>query len=201
MELNEKLYNLRKLRGLTLEQVGERVGVGKSTVRKWESGQIANMRRDKIAKLAHALSVSPAYLMGWTEDPSVISVETRRVPIIGDTAAGAPITAERVYDEYVELPADGKRYDAAVHITGDSMEPTYRLGDLALLRYQPDVEDGEAAVVCIDDTVTLKRVYHLSGKVMLQSDNPKYQPILVDEGSCNNVHLVGKVIGFVHWEE
>ena len=201
MELNEKLYNLRKLRGMTLEQVGERVGVGKSTVRKWESGQIANMRRDKIAKLAAALSVSPAYLMGWTDDPNILTVETVRVPIIGDTAAGAPITAERVYDEYIELPADGKRYDAAVHITGDSMEPTYRMGDLALLRYQPDVENGEAAVICIDDTVTLKRVYHVGDKVMLQSDNPKYQPIIVDASTCNNAHIVGKVVGFVHWEE
>ncbi len=63
----EKIKALRTERGLTLEQVGDRVGVGKSTVRKWESGQIANMRRDKIALLAKALDVSPGYLMGWDE--------------------------------------------------------------------------------------------------------------------------------------
>ena len=156
----------------------------------------------KIAILARALNVTEGWLMGLdVPKERELILKTRKVPILGDTAAGAPITAERVYDEYVELPADGKRYDAAVHITGDSMEPTYRLGDLALLRYQPDVENGEAAVICIDDTVTLKRVYHVGDKVMLQSDNPKYQPIIVDENTCNNAHIVGKVVGFVHWEE
>ena len=69
MEFGEKIKALRLERGMTLEQVGNLVGVGKSTVRKWESGQIANMRRDKIALLAQALGVSPAYLMGWSEDP------------------------------------------------------------------------------------------------------------------------------------
>ena len=134
-------------------------------------------------------------------DGSLYEGEIRRIPIIGDTAAGAPIPAERVYDEFVEVPEDGKRYDAAVHITGDSMEPTYRLGDLALLRYQPDVEDGEAAVVCIDDSVTLKRVYHVAGGIMLNSDNVKYKPLIVNADTCTNAHIIGKVIGYLHWEE
>lgn len=72
MEMGMKIKELRLKRGLTLEQLGDRVGVGKSTVRKWESGMIANMRRDKIAKIADALGVSPAYLMGWDENSPAI---------------------------------------------------------------------------------------------------------------------------------
>lgn len=68
MTFGEKMRMLRLQQKLTLEEVGERVGVGKSTVRKWESGQIANMRRDKIALVAKALNTTPAYLMGWDED-------------------------------------------------------------------------------------------------------------------------------------
>ena len=63
-----KIKELRQAKGLTLEQVANVVGVGKSTVRKWETGMIANMKRDKIADLAKALGTTPAYLMGWTED-------------------------------------------------------------------------------------------------------------------------------------
>lgn len=63
----QRIKNLRKEKGLTLEQVANIVGVGKSTVRKWETGMIANMRRDKIADLAKALNTTPAYLMGWDE--------------------------------------------------------------------------------------------------------------------------------------
>ena len=68
MEFNEKIKMLRKQRGLTLEAVGEIVGVGKSTVRKWENGDIKNMGRDKISRLAEALGVEPGYLMGWQEE-------------------------------------------------------------------------------------------------------------------------------------
>ena len=73
-----KIYELRKKNNMTLEEVGSVVGVGKSTVRKWETGEIANMRRDKIAKLAEALHTTPAYLMGWNEG------EEKSVPVSED---------------------------------------------------------------------------------------------------------------------
>lgn len=64
----QRIKDLRQSRGLTLEQVADVVGVGKSTVRKWETGMIANMKRDKIASLANALGTTPEYLMGWTTE-------------------------------------------------------------------------------------------------------------------------------------
>ncbi len=73
MDNPTKLLLRRKELGLTLEEVGRIVGVGKSTVRKWETGYIANMKRDKIARLAKALQVSPAYIMGL--DESAIKTE------------------------------------------------------------------------------------------------------------------------------
>ena len=70
-DMSKKIKDLRLNKGLTLEQVAKVVGVGKSTVRKWETGMIANMKRDKIGLLAKALGVTPAYLMGWAEDVSI----------------------------------------------------------------------------------------------------------------------------------
>ena len=67
MDMGQKIYNLRNQKGMTLEELGTKVGVGKSTVRKWENGIIANMKRDKIARVAEALETTPAYLMGWEE--------------------------------------------------------------------------------------------------------------------------------------
>lgn len=68
MEMGQKIKQMREEKGMTLEELGNRVGVGKSTVRKWENGMIANMRRDKISKLADALGCSPSYLMGWDDN-------------------------------------------------------------------------------------------------------------------------------------
>lgn len=53
--------------GLTMKQVAEIVGVSEATVSRWESGDIENMRRDKIVLLANALKMSPAVIMGWEE--------------------------------------------------------------------------------------------------------------------------------------
>ena len=58
-EIGEIIYERRKELGLTLEEVGKAVGVGKSTVRKWENGMIKNMGRDKIAALASVLHLDP----------------------------------------------------------------------------------------------------------------------------------------------
>lgn len=49
--------------GLTLEDVAQAVGVGRSTVQRWESGLIKNMGRDKIVKLAAVLQISPVELV------------------------------------------------------------------------------------------------------------------------------------------
>ena len=63
MNMGQKINQLRLQKGFTLEELGNLVGVGKSTVRKWENGMIANMKRDKILLVAEALDTSPAYLM------------------------------------------------------------------------------------------------------------------------------------------
>ena len=63
MEIGNLIYNRRKELGLTLEQIGDYVGVSKSTVKKWESGYISNMRRDKIALLAKILQIPPTDLI------------------------------------------------------------------------------------------------------------------------------------------
>ena len=77
-DMARKIKLLRLERNMTLEQVANIVGVGKSTVRKWETGMIANMGRDKIGLLAKALGTTPAFLMGWNEDTPADKKEEAR---------------------------------------------------------------------------------------------------------------------------
>ena len=65
----------RKELGLTLDELGKLVGVSKSTVKKWESGYIKNMRRDKIISLAKALQVSPMDILLSVEQSDTYIVE------------------------------------------------------------------------------------------------------------------------------
>lgn len=68
MDIKSKLKNRRLELGLTIEDVARIVGVSGATVSRWETGDIENMRRDRIALLAKALKVSPSYIMGWEEN-------------------------------------------------------------------------------------------------------------------------------------
>ena len=70
MELKDKIKTRRLQLGLTLEDVAKAVGVSAPTIQRYESGEIKNMRRDKISSLADALQTTPAYLMGWEDDPN-----------------------------------------------------------------------------------------------------------------------------------
>ena len=63
MQIGDKLHARRLEKGMTLQQVGDLVGVCKSTVRKWETGMIRNMGRDKIVSLATALDLPLSELL------------------------------------------------------------------------------------------------------------------------------------------
>lgn len=111
MEMGEKIKFHREQLHMTLEELGNKVGVGKSTVRKWENGMIANMRRDKIAKIANALNVSPGYLMGWTEnsdphyDPRALDniyTDTEEDVIPSEDEQKATL----LYEKYLNAPDD-----------------------------------------------------------------------------------------------
>lgn len=65
------LKKLRLANGLTLEEVGNAVGVGKSTVRKWETGTISNVKADKIEKLANILGVDVDYIIGFSAQADI----------------------------------------------------------------------------------------------------------------------------------
>lgn len=68
MSISDRIYQRRIELGLTLEQVGNRAGISKATVQRYECGNIQNMRQDKIQKLARALEVTPAWLMDWDDE-------------------------------------------------------------------------------------------------------------------------------------
>ncbi len=197
-----KIKDLRAKYGLTLEQVATEVGVGKSTVRKWETGLISNMRRDKIASLAKALHTTPGYLMGWEDQPDALPdniipmPEMKKVPLIGSIACGAPILAEEHIEDLVDIPAY-IHADFALTCKGDSMVGARIYdGDIVYIRQQDTVESGEIAAVLIDDEATLKRVRLFDDHIILEPENPMYKPMAYWDSDIANVHILGKAVAF-----
>lgn len=200
-DLSRKIRDLRALHNLTLEQVAQQVGVGRSTVRKWETGIITNMRRDKISKLAAALHTTPAYLMGWEEDPIIATniiplPQMRKIPLVGTIACGSPILAQENIDSDVDLP-DHVHADFALRCKGDSMINARIFdGDVVYIRQQEAVENGEIAAVLVEDEATLKRVRLFRDHIALEPENPQYRPLVYWGEEMNSVRIIGKAVAF-----
>lgn len=70
MEFGEIVKTLRTKKGLTLDELAQKIGVSNASISRWETGEIKNIRSDKIGPLADALGTSTEYLLGRTPDPA-----------------------------------------------------------------------------------------------------------------------------------
>lgn len=197
MNINEQ----RKKLNLTLKDVADYVGVSEATVSRWESGNIANMRRDRISALAEILKVSPIDVMGITESDESPQLTSKGVliPVLGYVRAGVPIEAVEEILDYEEISQEQARTGEffALKIKGDSMEPKISEGDVVIVRKQSTVENGELAVVLVNgDDATVKKFYRSNNGIKLVSTNPKFDPFFYTPTEVDSlpVSVIGRVV-------
>jgi repressor LexA len=115
----------------------------------------------------------------------------KKIPVLGNVAAGMPLFAEENFDGIVELPATliGNGRHFALNIQGDSMiDAGIYNGDIAVIKHQETAENGEIVVAVIDEAVALKRIYIEKNRIKLQSENASYPPIFTQ-----NAKVLGKL--------
>lgn len=200
--ISERLRTAMELRGMRQAELAKRTGIGKSSICTYLSGDYAP-KPDNVYRLAEALRVEPGWLMGRDvpmearplPHPELLSVRRRRIRMLGDVAAGEPIYADEQADNYVGV--DGElECDFALRVKGDSMSPRLLDGDIVFFREQDDVTDGQIAAVIVDDSATLKHVYHLANGVQLVSDNPRYPPMIFDAQNSAYARILGLAVGY-----
>ena len=196
----------REAKQITQEELGATCGTTKQSIFKYESGVVTNIPLDRLEKIAVALDVSPAYLMGWDEPeqpkplPSNIMPlpAMKEWPVLGATACGKPLHREML-DETVLAPADIKA-DIVFRCVGDSMINARIFdGDTMFIRLQPEVDNGQIAVLRIGDAYTLKRVYVFDHYVELRAENPTIKPIILrgPELELDSFEVVGLAVAFM----
>ena len=161
----------------------------------------------KLTILGLALDVSEAWLMGYdvpkernaSPQPSnIYPVELKKFPMLGEIACGEPIWADEDRDSYVMADCNIKA-DFCLKAKGDSMiNARINHGDIVFVRQQSIVDNGEIAVVIIDNEATLKRVYfdRTNGKLVLNAENPAYPPMVYTGEELNEIRILGKAIYF-----
>lgn len=203
--LNKRIKEKRTALGLTLVELASKVGVRDATIQRYESGEIKNIKKSTIVKLAKALNTTPAYLMGWEEDsidifsiPNITPIpKTKKVPLIGEIACGTPILAEQNITDYINVPLDIK-CDFSLMCKGDSMINARIFdGDIVLIKQQPDVENGEIAAVMINGEATLKRVYKYPERIELRPENPTHEVLNYEGEKLKGITIIGKAIYFI----
>ncbi len=200
MYIGHRIKQRREELGISQEELARRMGYkNRSTIAKIE-GEVNDLSQSKVRAFAQVLDTTPAYLMGWegaspAQEPTTGAV----IPVRGRVAAGLPITAVEEVIDYEEIPqkmALSGEY-IALKIKGDSMEPKMSEGDVVIVRLQPDVENGETAVVLVNgDDATVKKVKKIPGGLLLVPNNPTYDPIFYSYEEIEQlpVEIVGKVV-------
>ncbi len=175
----------------SVREIGEAVGLSSpSTVHSHLSALVEAgvLRRDPTKPRAIVVVDESAPATAYRSD------RVRDIPLLGRIAAGTPILAAEDVDEVLPLPVDLVGNDPVflLEVKGDSMIGAGIFpGDLVAIRSQKDAHDGEIVAALIDgEEATVKRLRRIDGKVVLESENPNYEPMVFTDG----VELIGKVV-------
>jgi repressor LexA len=129
--------------------------------------------------------------------PLVHKSQILSLPIVGRVRAGEPILAIENIEGYINLDPSLISSDDVflLRVQGDSMVDAHiQNGDFALVKPQPNAENGEIVVALVDDEATIKRIFKKRDLIRLEPANPHMEPIVVRKGE-RRVTIVGKVVG------
>ena len=205
MTLSDRLKIERSNAGLSQKEFAEKLGMNVRTYASYERGE-RDISTAVLLNICNTLNISSDKLLGTDSASSIVRMDTAPfhpdqmtpIPVVGKVAAGYTCLAEQYIEGYALADpnslTDGYDY-FWLRVTGDSMEPDIREGDLVLVRVQEAVESGECAVVLVDEEDGLVKDIEI-GKdhVTLCSKNPNYPPRVFVREEANRVRIVGKVV-------
>lgn len=192
MKFTNRLRQALEFRNMSQSELSRLSGIGKSAISQYLSGEY-EAKQENIYLMSKPLNVNPAWLMGF-DVPMVGGEINRGIPIIGTIAAGTPILAEENIEDYFVID-NRVNADFGLKVKGDSMiNANIYNGDIAFIKKQPDLENGEIGAILLENEATLKRFSKTNNSVILQAENPNMTdwPRVYTSG---NIRVLGKLVG------
>ena len=210
MKLGDLIREYRAQHDLSQRQFADKCDLSNGYISILEKGTNPNTGKPviptipQLKKLANGLGITVMEMLESVDDmpiditegiPNIIPMpETRKIPLIGSIACGAPILADEHIEEYIGIPKH-IHADFALSCKGDSMINARIFdGDVVYIRQQNTVDSGEIAAVLIDGEATLKRVRVYDDHISLEPENPQYRPLVYWGEEMNTVRILGKAV-------
>lgn len=205
LELYKNIKRKRQQLKMTQTDLALKMGYAdKSMIAKIEKGNV-DLPQSKILAFANVLETTPGELMGWDYEAeptetvdNIYKLDKIKLPMLGKVACGEPIFADEDRESYIMIGTDIGA-DFCLQCQGDSMiNARIHDGDIVFVKKTDIVENGEIAVVIIDDEATLKRFFYYREQnlVILKPENPKYQDIILTGEQLNQVRVIGRAVAF-----
>lgn len=198
MGIAENIKNLRLQHGLSQAELGKIAGVSDKAVSTWELG-IKTPRMGAVEKMASYFGVTKSAIVDDAPPiPGATRCDPQNVaPLLGTVRAGLPMYAEENIEDYIPIrQTDGAKY-FWLNIRGESMNAAgLDEGDQILIREQPEVENGQLAVVLVNGDEATVKYFRREGDLVIltpRSFNPTHQPQVYDLKKIP-VRIVGLVV-------
>lgn len=201
----DRMQERRKKLGISADILAEHLGVSRSTIFRYENGDIEKVPANLLPDIAKFLKTSEAYLMGWrdvseSEITNIYPIERKRFPMLDKISCGEPIYANEERESYI-IAGTNINADFCLRAKGESMiNARICDGDIVFIKKQEIVSNGEIAAVVVNDDneATLKRFFYYADKnmVILKAENPAYEDMILTNDELNNFHVLGKAVAF-----
>lgn len=196
-KINEILKEYRKCSGISLDELQKKTGVPKSTLSRYENNPNQKIDIKTFSEIARVLKVPSDVIENiWIDENSVPKSGFAKLPVLGRVCAGNGIVAQEniIGQEFADIKYNSDDY-FYLSVRGNSMSPKIDSGDLVLVKKQSCVENGDVAVVIVDnEDGMLKKIVYDEKSIKLLSFNPYYPEMCFEDFDMNRVKIVGKVI-------
>lgn len=216
MTLGELIKEYRSAHEMSMDDFAQKSGISKAYISLLEKNKHPKTGKpiapsvDSIRKAAIGMNIDFNTLFGMvdgnvdlspqaelmTSYSNIHPIGTKRFPVLGSVACGEPVYMDEEKELYIDSTVDIKA-DFVLIAKGDSMiNARIHDGDIVFVRKQEQVENGEIAVVAIDDEATLKRFYKYADMVVLRAENPAYKEMEFRPEDHRDVRILGKAVAF-----
>lgn len=199
MDIGKIIKDKRIQLNLSQQELANKIGVSKSAISRYESGEIGNMGLDKAQAISKALFIDPLTLLGIENGKELEPVDLSdsiNIPVVGRIPAGVPVEAIENVIEYIDIPKDwmkGDKQYIGLKVSGDSMYPLLLDGDTVVIQVQPSAETGDVCACYVNGyDATLKRISLTETSITLKPENTNYPPMTYTHPG--EVTIVGKVV-------